>query len=158
MITSILSLYDLFFIIFIFFQKMINDDEQSKNMKYLFVFSFKELSNKELKKNDLKGKWNITGYFLTSSGVFSPINVNFLNSGHVFCFCFTFYFFIFSFLFFYSFILFTFLKLLFYSILCYKILLLFNCNIPNHFEKSFRRLSLILKHQFWSGSSFVISE
>lgn len=35
---------------------MINDDEQSKNMKYLFVFSFKELSNKELKKNDLKGK------------------------------------------------------------------------------------------------------
>ena len=50
---------------------MINDDEQSKNMKYLFAFSFKEWNNKELKKKDLKGKENITGYFLTSSGSFS---------------------------------------------------------------------------------------
>lgn len=54
-----LSLYKLLFIIFIFFSKIINNDDQKEEYgKSFHTFIFVEENNKRLKKNDIKRKDN----------------------------------------------------------------------------------------------------
>ena len=54
-----LSLYKLLFIIFIFFSKIINNDDQKEEYGMSFhTFIFVEENNERLKKNDIKRKDN----------------------------------------------------------------------------------------------------